>query len=488
MANPAVTPQSDTRRSGLERGVDKIWRFFTSVRNAIYEISFLTLLVLIGTLRGSVVPEWLADHIPVLQPLVDRWYAWDVFRSPIFAGTLAVIAVAIIICTLNRVPQIWAQFANPTIRTSMGFINGAETAAEYSLEATPEGSLENLRDVLSKRRYRVLTEKHGDATHIYADKNRFGNFGTFPFHLGLILLLVGGIIASTWGFRDEEFVIAEGRRGNVGHGTGLSVELHRVTDTWAPVGSPIDYSSEVTVYKDGNPVKTGTIQVNHPMSVGDVTFYQGSLGQTAEITLQDRGGNIIFSGPIALGLDVSQFNPEAMAGRQPLQMIGSQLVVISRDARPNVEEVPGIKLQPGQMWVGLTTQEQGVVVTQGQPQQLGEYTVTFEREGNFTLLQVGYNPGIPVFIIAALFMVGGLMVTFYFPHRRIRGILSPSVEGSTLAIAPLAKRDFSGKREFFSILEKLNETTGATPKVRAPKNEGDYEFLYKHSQSSKETQ
>jgi cytochrome c biogenesis protein ResB len=100
---------------------------------------------------------------------------------------------------------------------------------------------------------------------------------------------------------------------------------------------------------------------------------------------------------------------------------------------------------------------------------------------------VGYNPGIPIFIIAALFMLGGLMVTFYFPHRRIRAILRPTGSGSELALAPLAKRDYSGKREFYDILSKLNESTATTPTVRAPRNKGDFEYLYKHSHAVNES-
>ena len=77
-------------RSPLEIAVDRIWRFFCSVRAAVAEISFLALLVLFGTLRGSEVPQWMANALPALQPLVDRWYDFDVFSSTIFAVTLAV--------------------------------------------------------------------------------------------------------------------------------------------------------------------------------------------------------------------------------------------------------------------------------------------------------------------------------------------------------------------------------------------------------------
>ena len=42
MADTAINRKPVQQRSALERGVDKVWRFFTSVRNAIYEIAFLT--------------------------------------------------------------------------------------------------------------------------------------------------------------------------------------------------------------------------------------------------------------------------------------------------------------------------------------------------------------------------------------------------------------------------------------------------------------
>ncbi|MGM9216924.1 cytochrome c biogenesis protein ResB, partial [Campylobacter jejuni] len=70
-------------------------------------------------------------------------------------------------------------------RTTTGFINGADTAATYTLPNPPDDTFNNLREVLGKRRYRTLTEKVGNETHIYADKNRFSGFGTFPFHIGL---------------------------------------------------------------------------------------------------------------------------------------------------------------------------------------------------------------------------------------------------------------------------------------------------------------
>lgn len=483
-----ITAQSKPNRSMLEVVVDRIWRFFTSVRNAVIEIAFLTVLVLIGTLRGSSVPQNLADLVPPLQGLVDRWYAFDMFRSTIFALTLAVIAVAIIICTINRVPQIWATISHPRISTNRGFLRSAETSATFATTTTVDDLATTTSDLLRKQRYRVFTEQVGEETHVYADKNRLSKLGTFPFHLGLILILVGGIVASVYGFRDEEFVIPEGSTRAVGHGTGLSVELNRFRDSWTETGMPAAYTSEVTVYEGNTPVKSGVINVNHPLSYRNATFYQSSFGNAAQMTITDRDGNIVYRDAAELGIFTAKGNPDAPAGFIRLPGQNTQLTLIAPDSDPrNRPDLDSLNLQSGQLWVGLQTlgasgamtgdASDGVIINQGQPARIGDLIVTFERESRFTVLQVGYNPGIPIFIVAAFAVLGGLIITFYFPHRRIRGIIAPADAGSTMMLAPLAKRDWSGKRDFFSFLEKADQAIGVKPDIKLPKNASDYAYL-----------
>jgi cytochrome c biogenesis protein len=69
-------------------------------------------------------------------------------------------------------------------------------------------------------------------------------------------------------------------------------------------------------------------------------------------------------------------------------------------------------------------------VKQGDSVRLGDLTLTFERERRFSVLQVARNPGIPIFFVAAILLIGGSMVTFYFPHRRFRGNVTATPAGS----------------------------------------------------------
>jgi hypothetical protein len=102
------------------------------------------------------------------------------------------------------------------------------------------------------------------------------------------------------------------------------------------------------------------------------------------------------------------------------------------------------------------------IVAQGDTVTLEGLTIQFVRERQFTLLQVANNPGMPIFWTAAFMLVGGLAIVFYFPHRRIRGIIAPGPNGAgaTALLAPLAKRDWSGKQEFRKICDDLSATLG----------------------------
>lgn len=472
----ATLEKKGFRNSPLETIVDRVWRFFCSVRAAVVEIVILAVLVLIGTLRGSSVPQWIADHIPITAGIVERWYAWDVFHSIVFMVMLGILSIAITVCTINRAPGIWRTIDEPTVTTTRGFIRNAEVSAYATLAGPMETDVETFTAALKKKRYRVLSQEQSGTVHIYADKNRWAKLATFPFHLALILMLIGGIVGARYGFRDNEFIVPEGSVREVGHGTGLSVMLEQFNDSWREDGSPARYQSDLVIYEDGKPVKEASITVNNPLTYKSTTFYQTSFGQAAQIRVTDAAGNVLFDDSTELGIYRSTLNPDAPAGIISLPQAGVQLNIIGPDEdRANAPMLDTLGLQSGQMYVQMrgigpnaSSEMPDTVLDQGIPQQLGGYTIEFVREKRYTLLQVARNPGVPIFWTAALLMVGGLFATFYFPHRRIRAIFDRSgPNGATqLAMAPLAKRDWSGQKDFRNVVAELSDRFGASLQIR----------------------
>src|ERR671920_472301 len=165
MTHASVQQRAMQPRALPEIVVDRVWRFFCSVRAAVVEIAILAVLVLAGTLRGSSVPRSIADMFPITAPVVDRWYAWDVFRSLPFAGILTLLAVAISVCTINRATGIWQAIAHPSVTTTHGFLRNAETSARFTAPVPADALASQLAGALRSGRYRTLTEERNGDIH-----------------------------------------------------------------------------------------------------------------------------------------------------------------------------------------------------------------------------------------------------------------------------------------------------------------------------------
>lgn len=466
MLEIALPGRRDRRRSIATLVIDRVWRFFCSVRAALWEIVFLALLVLIGTLRGSVIPAQIPRFAPFLEPLVQQWYAFDVFHSLIFSATLALLAIAIVICTINRIPGIWRSIARPTVATTRHFFATAVPAVAIQSAAPPAATADELVRLLRRQRRRVLAIEQDGAVHLYADKHRFGKLGTFPFHLALILLLVGGIVGSVFGFRDVSFVVPEGGVRDVGHGTGLRLGLDTFVDTYSQIGAPTDYRSDVVLYDGDQEVRRATIEVNHPLIYHGVTFYQSSFGQAAAMRVTDGNGRVVFDEAVPFDL-VSRTNAAAPAAIVELPAQGVRLELIFPNIKLNAQpEIGAVKLQPGELYAQARDFRsndligQGAVIGQGDSVRLGGLDVQFVRERRFTLLQVASNPGIPVLFGASALLLLGLAITFGFPHRRLRALVEPDGAGTRVLLAPLARRDWSGQHDFVRAVAAIEETFG----------------------------
>ena len=465
----ATVGQRIAPRNPLEYVIDRTWRFFCSVRMAVLEIVILALLVLIGTLRGSSVPESIATTLPFTRGLVDAWYGWDVFHSLPFMGILTLISVAIAICTINRAPGIWAAIAHPTVTTTHGFLRNAERAGQVTSDLPLAALAAQCLASLRGSGYRTLTTERQGEIHLYADRFRFAKLGTFPFHLALILILVGGIVGARWGFREMAFIVPEDTVREIGYGTGLSLQLDSFEETYTELGIPSEYRSDFTLLRNGEPVESATVTVNHPFTYGDVTVYQSGFGQAVVMRITDAAGNTRFEDALPLGQFRSTDNPEAPAAVLDLAPLGLSLTVIAPDEnRFSQPELDQLNLRSGQMYVRARplgpdsplTEPVAMTLDQGRPAEVGELAVTFVREKRFSVFQVARNPGIPIFFGASFLLVAGLAVTFYFPHRRLRGIISATPGGSTLTLAPLARRDWSGQQAFERLLAKLEAHLG----------------------------
>ena len=290
-----------------------VWRLFTSVRWALILLAFLALAGLLGVLLpqipgtvrgdGAAVADWLDVQRGKFGVFTDPFYRlgfFDVFHARWFAAGLGLLVVSVTVCTANRFFPIWRTIRHPRRRVPETYFQRAHHRVEFATPADPLA----LVGVLRRRRYRVERFQEGETTYLFADRYSWAQLGTFVSHLALILFIGGALVSKFTGFSEDMFV-GEGTTAPVFAVSNPSQMQVRVVDTVArfdPQGQPLDYRSELAIYRGGEEVKHCTTTVNGPCAYGGYRFHQAAyFGFGAELQVRDlRSGNAIYNEVLAL--------------------------------------------------------------------------------------------------------------------------------------------------------------------------------------------
>jgi cytochrome c biogenesis protein len=120
---------------------------------------------------------------------------------------------------------------------------------------------------------------------------------------------------------------------------------------------------------------------------------------------------------------------------------------------------PNVK--PGQVKFGIY--EQGAtqfadvkVIDEGTPTQVGDLTVTFEREAQFAGLNVARDPGVPLVWLGAALLFFGFLVRFTVPHKRLWGRIVPRGDhGAVVGLATLTPKNVTAGTDFENLVNDI---------------------------------
>jgi hypothetical protein len=96
------------------------------------------------------------------------------------------------------------------------------------------------------------------------------------------------------------------------------------------------------------------------------------------------------------------------------------------------------------------------------PADTAGYTITWARNGAYTGMVIKRDPGQSLIWVAYLSLITGLVLTFYFPRRRVWARL----DGGRLELALNAERYVNAEREFEELVEELSRRLGRHPERR----------------------
>ena len=371
-----------------------------------------------------------------------------VYRTWWFLALLILFGSSLTACTFKRqLPALrwfsrtWNFYTQP--RQFQKFALSAEFDAPQFAALIP---------LLEQRRYKIF--RQDDA--LYAHKGLAGRIGPIIVHVGILVILIGGIAGAMTGFMAQE-MIPSGDTFQVKNITDAgplaahapqdwSVKVNRFWIDYLPDGKIDQFYSDLSVLDAaGQEVKHKTIHVNEPLRYKGVTLYQASWAIAAvRVRLNNSP---IFQLPMAQ-LDTG--------GRG--QIWGTWL-----PTKPDLSE--GVSLVAkdlqGMVLVYDMTGKLVATVRAGQSTVVNGITLRVLDVVGSTGLQIKADPGIPIVYTGfALLMVG--VVMSYISHSQIWAL---QTEGRCLIGGRTNRAQVTFEREMIALFDQLDQADAVADAV-----------------------
>lgn len=448
----------------------RIYRMLHSKLTAVVVILAMAILAFIGTLVAQAPMSKRLDpagYEQWLQTAQTKYGGWakvfdvlgffNMWTSPLFLGVSVLLGLSIIACTTHRLPQLIDKTLKPRTHVSDRFFDNAQYRAAIPVVQDPSGALETTKKLLKKHHFRLVTDEKAPDSRLFADKFRFGPFGTVIAHASFVIILAAFAVSAFTGF-EENLDIAVGDTAEVGFDTGLTVEAVSFEDTYDEMGRPLDYVSHLVVKRGDQVVADQDVRVNSPIVVDGVRFHQASYGVAAKVTVQTEDGTMLVDRAVALKW-TSNDGMNAI-GRVDLPEHNLEIIVVTPASGQRMSQIEAgtvlfeiYNLETGEQ-LGTTT------VDQGSTAKAGPLTVGFEREAQYTGIIVRKDPGTAWMWVGSILLIIGMVMTFGFRHRRLWVRVEPADApgvNSTVYVASVETQDAILERQFLELVEEINQ-------------------------------
>lgn len=440
-------------------------KFFSSVKLAIV----LFLIIAIASILGTLIPQQRSlEEYEVrygqLANLLVRLQLTKLYHSLWYLMLLFLFTLNIIICTLTRLSPKLQRVFMPRLEKEKKNILALKIKDSFKNNADLATTRDEISQLLISRHYRLQRKENEKKYFLLARKKILGWFGSDVIHLGLLVILAGGITSGIGGFR-ENLSFYEGQTLPVPQAK-FQVRLDKFETELYPNESVKDWKSTLSVIKDGQSLFSKTIEVNHPLSYQGFSFYQSGYGLNwenpmLEIWVKKKsdasylkkvqlmvGEKISFGDKELTQISVARFVPDFV--------IGEEGVVETRSLEPKnpaaLVEAWKNKEKIFSGWIFYYYKDFARLHS-GK-----ESDLSFELKNfifsEFSVIEVARDPGVNLIWLGSTILMIGLFLAFYWPAREFKVILEES-QGKTEVIA--GGMTLKNKEAFQSEFEKIIE-------------------------------
>jgi cytochrome c biogenesis protein len=421
-----------------------LWNYFSSVKLAIFLLIIITLASIIGTLipQNRSLDEYVA-HYGQWGNLFNRLQITKLYQSSWFIALLCLLALNIIVCTLTRFAPKLRKAFHPKVEAEAKEITVLKIKEKFKKNIGLDTAKKELEKELRSRHYRLKEVKRESKTFLLARKRILGWFGADFVHIGILIILAGGIISGAGGIR-KNLTFSEGKVLDIREAE-FKLRLDKFETEYYPNGSVRDWKSTLTVIENEKPILSKVIEVNHPLTYKGFVFYQSSYGWNWTNTsvgiwvrkrkdpsflrkIEMKIGQRVRLEDENIHISVMHFIPDFI--------IDERNEVTSRSLQPNN---PAAFIEG---WEGEEKIISGWIFSKfpdfARIHAEKETDLSFElknfKADQLSIIQAAKDPGVNFIWAGSTFLMIGLAFAFYWPTREIKVILEES-QGKTEIIA-----------------------------------------------------
>lgn len=440
----------------------RLWDFFCSLKLTIFLLIVLAVTSIIGTvIPQSPQPDYLASLSPERISFYTAAGFFDMYHSWWFILFLYLLTVNLVACSIKRLPRVLKTISEPTLIMDDNFVKSLALVDEFKVAGEPVMLRDKMADFLQREFAKpVVTEVDGEY-HLFAQKSPYSRLGVYVVHSSVIIIFIGALIGSFFGFKAFVNIPEGGDTSTVYTRTekpielGFAVRCEKFSVSFYDTGAPREFKSILTVLENGRPVpgyERIPVIVNDPLTYKGITFYQSSYGAAGEgavyhFTVRDRKGGE------PAGVTVRQGERAALPGGAALQVLEATQEVRSF--------MPGFSGPAARVEVtNAGGAPQSFIVFRNYPdfdaQRGGEQIFSYvgADEKFYTGLQVAKDPGVWVVWFGCIIMVIGICMAFFMSHKR----LWIRVGRGRVAIGGTASKNPAGfQLQYDKLVAKLNK-------------------------------
>jgi cytochrome c biogenesis protein len=402
--------------------------FFTSLREGLSSVRLtipLLIVLAVASIFGTLIPqngtpeEYLRIYKFSTYKILRILGFLDMYHAGWFIFLLTLLSLNLIVCSLNRWPSVRRFFSQPEIKPGEGQWKAMAPGRRFFLSLPVKDCLAKIQDRLSDvfARPRVLQDQ--GAWYLFAEKGKLSRLGFYCIHLSILIILLGAMIGSFFGFRgyvnivegeaaDRVFLRSEQQVQPL----GFKVRLEQFSVSFYPTGTPREFKSTVTILEGERKILTEPIRVNHPLTYKGISLYQSSYGvasvEKVVLEVVERASRRGFTLSVKPGVRVE------IPG-SPNALVVNHFIPDLRGLGPAFQGV----LLEGERPV------ENLVIFQKHPEFVPRKPGRFEfrvREFQpkyYSGLQVTRDPGVWVVWVGCFLMMAGFYMTFLMSHQRI---------------------------------------------------------------------